>query len=178
MIRWTPGAGRRARGLILPPLLLCLVDFTLTLAGQSPRYWAGEYHVVNEISPVLADLLRHHTLAFAVGGLVWVAVFGGLILLLPELPAAVLSIAVTFGHTAGACTWLLWRFQFGYQACNALVLLSALVLGIGVRSAFTLRQPEPTAGPIVGVPTATRFTLIALLAAAAAFVFLIPQATP
>lgn len=39
---------QRFLGLCVPPLLLCLLDVALTLAGQSSPYWAGDYANVNE----------------------------------------------------------------------------------------------------------------------------------
>jgi hypothetical protein len=113
--------------------LLCALDGTLTLVGQSAEYWAGHYAQVNEGSPTFNHLLQFHPAAFAAGLLGWAAIFVVVILLLPDAPALILSIAVTFGHTAGAATWLLYRFQHGYQACNALFLTTAIVLGLGIR---------------------------------------------
>jgi hypothetical protein len=103
------------------------------LAGQSPAYWSGDYAQENESSPTFNHLLQVHPAGFAAGILAWATVFVGIIVLLPETAALMMSIAVTLGHTAGAATWLLWRFQYGYQACNALFLASAVVLALGIR---------------------------------------------
>jgi hypothetical protein len=43
--------------LVVPPMLLCLLDFGLTLYGQSDAYWSGDYSDVNEMSPSFARYL-------------------------------------------------------------------------------------------------------------------------
>jgi hypothetical protein len=120
-------------GLCLPPLVLAVLDGTLTLAGQSAEYWGGEYAEVNEGSPTFRYLLGVHPLAYAGGMATWMAVFVGLILLLPDTLALIVSIAVTFGHTGGAAAWLVWVFAYGYQVANGLLLAAAVVLGLGIR---------------------------------------------
>lgn len=127
------GVGRRLVGLCGPPLAFCALDGTLTLLGQSADYWAGQYDRVNEASPTFAYLLTVRPEAFAVGLAVWAAVFVGVILLLPATPALIVSIGVTFGHAVGSVTWLLWGFQFSYQACNGVFLTAAVLLGLGIR---------------------------------------------
>lgn len=133
---------QRLLGLCVPPLLLCLLDITLTLVGQSAQYWAGDYACVNEGSPTFHHLLRIHPAAFAAGILVWVLVFVSAIILLPNVLAFIASIVVTFAHAAGAATWLLFRFQFGYQACNGLFLASAIVVGVSVRWGWQALPPR------------------------------------
>ncbi len=162
----------RLRGLCLPPLLFCLLDGALTLAGQSPEYWGGAHAQVNETSPTFHHLLQIHPAAFAIGLLAWCAVFIGLILLLPDTLALILCIAVTMGHTVGAATWLLWRFEFGYQACNGLFLLSAVILGLGIRWGWgaTVAANPPT----IHWPQSVRWTAIAVLLTVAAYLFLWP----
>jgi hypothetical protein len=45
----------RLRGLCLPPLGLACLDAALTLLGQSPEYWGGNYGQVSELSPTFAE---------------------------------------------------------------------------------------------------------------------------
>jgi hypothetical protein len=167
------GVWDRLLGLCLPPLLLCALDGTLTLLGQAPAYWAGDYRAVNEASPTLHHLLRIHPAAFAAGLLAWAAVFVGLIVLLPDTLALMVGIAVTFGHTAGAATWLLFRFQYSYQACNGLFLASAVLLGLGIRWGWRAR-PAQACGP-AGWPAGLRWALVAVLCGVAAYLFLWPR---
>jgi hypothetical protein len=158
-------------GLCLPPLLFCALDGVLTLAGQSELYWAGNYRAVDESFPTFNHLLRLHPAAFAAGLLVWAGVFVGLILLLPDTPALITSIAVTFGHTAGAGLWLLFRFESGYRACYSLFLLSAVVLGLGIRLGG--RATPGRADRLADWPL--RWPWVAVLLAAAVYLFLWPR---
>ena len=135
------GMRQRFLGLCLPPLAFAVLDGSLTLAGQSAEYWGGAYTRVDEASPTFHHLLAAHPLAFAGGMLGWMAVFVGIILLLPDTLALVVCIAVTLGHTVGAAPWVIWRFHYGYQVCNGLFLLAAVGLGLGIRWWWRARPP-------------------------------------
>lgn len=137
------GLRQRFIGLCLPPLAFSVLDNALTLAGQSAEYWGGAYDWVNEASPTFNHLLATHPLAFVGGVFAWMAVFVGIILLLPDTLALVVCIAVTLGHTVGSATWLLWRFHLGYQVINGLLLLAAVTLGLGIRYGWQAGPPEP-----------------------------------
>jgi hypothetical protein len=100
------------------------------------------------------------------------AVFVGAILLLPRMLAVSTSIAVTMGHTAGACTWLVFRFKFGYQSCNAMYLLSALALGAGICWGWKAQPIEKDRLPLAPL---WRWLLIAVLIAAAVYLFIWPR---
>jgi hypothetical protein len=167
------GVGRRLTGLCLPPLLFCTLDGTLTAFGQSAEYWAGDYACVREGSPTFNHLLQIHPAVFAAGLLVWAAVFVGIILLLPDTLALIVSITVTFGHTVGAATWLLWRFQFGYQVCNGLFLASAVILGLGIRWGW--RAVPDWEYQLRGWPWGLRWMLALGLFAVGVYLFLWPR---
>jgi len=124
---------QRFLGLCLPPLAFSLVDCIITLVGQSTAYWQGKYELANETSPTLHHLLVLHPAAFIAGLLVWWCIFVGIILLLPDTLALIVCIGVTFGHTVGVATWILFHFKYGYQVCNGLFLLAAVILGLGIR---------------------------------------------
>jgi hypothetical protein len=149
------------------------LDGTITLVGQSANYWAGNYAGVNEGSPTFHHLLQIHPAAFAIGILVWAAVFVGIILMLPDTLSLIISIAVTFGHTVGAATWLLYRFRYGYQACNGLFLLSAVLLGLAIRWGWQAVPRQEYQLPFLS--PAWRWVLAALLFAVGAYLFLWPR---
>ena len=132
---------RRLFGLCLPSAAAASLDAVLTLRGQSAEYWAGNYARVNELSPTFHHLLAYHPLAFVAGILAWLLIFGTIILLLPRMLALAMSLAVTIGHTWGATTWLLHRFHYGYQACEALFVLTALVSAVGIERIWA-RKPR------------------------------------
>lgn len=163
----------RLVGLCLPPVAFAALDGGLTLAGQSTVYWSGEYRSVNEASPTFHHLLAIHPLAFVAGIAVWVAVFCGFILLVSETWALVASLTVTNGHAAGAATWLLWRFQYGYQAANGLFLLAAIAAGVGIRHGWRARPEGSVATPRVA--STWNRVLAALLFAFAIWLFVWPR---
>lgn len=166
---------RRTIGLCLPPVLLCALDYTLTLLGQPSEYWAGDYSYVNELSPTVHDLMAYHPLVSVIGMLLWVFVFALLILLLPDTYAMIISIALTYGHTWGASTWILWRFKYGYQCCNALFLFSAVIIGLGIQLSFghKLAQSQPVSKNII--PNSLRWIIVIILLAIVSYLLLIPR---
>ncbi|OWK36679.1 hypothetical protein [Fimbriiglobus ruber] len=167
------GVRQRFLGLCLPPIAFSVLDGSLTLAGQTAEYWGGAYTQANEASPTFHYLLAAHPLAFVGGHLVWVAVFVGIILLLPDTLALIVCIAVTLGHTVGTATWVLWRFHYGYQACNGLFLLAAIALGLGIRWGWRAGLPQEYRLP---TPLARwRWVLATALFAVGVYLFLWPR---
>lgn len=167
------GVRQRFLGLCLPPLAFAMLDGSLTLAGQSAQYWDGAYSGVNEMSPTFHDLLAIHPLAFAGGFVGWMAVFVGLILLLPDTLALIACLVVTLGHAFGSATWIIWRFNFGYQACNGLFLLTAVSLGLGIRLGWRAGPPQEYRLPYLNA--AWRWVLAAMLFGVGVYLFLWPR---
>ncbi len=166
---------RRLFGLCLPPAAAASLDAVLTLRGQSAEYWAGNYAWVNELSPSFHHWLSFHPLVFAVGFLGWVLVFAALILLLPRTLALATSLAVTVGHTWGATTWLLYRFHYGYQACQGLFVVTALVLALGIDRVWGGTGPKSDAPVGEHWPLLLRWGTIAALFGIVAYLFLWPR---
>ncbi len=167
------GMRQRLLGLCLPPTAFWLLDNSLTLVGQSESYWRGAYRSVNEGSPTFHQLLSVHPLAFVAGSLVWMAIFTSLILILPDTLALIISVAVTIGHCVGAATWLLFRFHYGYQMCNALFAIAAIFLGLGIRLGW---QAKPTADFRLPLRLARwRWAVACVLGALAIWLFIWPR---
>ena len=162
---------RRFVGLCLPAMIFCVLDTTLTLVRQSAQYWGGDYSQADERSPTFEHLLRISPLVDVAGTVVWIGVFVGIILLLPDILALIVSIAVTLGHAVGACTWV-WEFEAGYQICNGLILLAAVVLVLGIRYGW---QAKPTELYCVSMPSFRRWLLTACLFAIGLYLFLWPH---
>ena len=70
-----------------------------------------------------------------------------IILLAPDTLALVAAIAVATGHMHGASTWVLWNYAHGYQITGAMFLLTATMLGVGIRYGW-----RPTPGEAYAVP--------------------------
>jgi hypothetical protein len=116
---------RKKLWLCLPFAVLAVIDFGLTLSGQSRAYWEGDHSAVNEIFPLLAWGLRHGPALFLLICLLWILVFSALIAALPDIVSQILSLALVIGHTWGAMTWLAYRFAVEYHLCLLLFVLSA-----------------------------------------------------
>lgn len=165
------GVFHRFLGLCLPPILYSLIDNGLTLSGQPAEYWAGDFSRVKEMSPTFHYLLSIHPMAFVAGAFLWICLFATLILLLPETLALIMSIAIVFGHTVGAATWLQWKPN-GYQLCNGLFLLSAVVIGVGIRWGWRA-VPQDVCGPARF--SVRRWLLIAVLFGIGVYLYLWPR---
>lgn len=168
-------ARRRILGLFLPPLLFCLLDWTLTLLGQPPDYWAGKYSDVREVSPTFHSLLTCHPLAFLLGVLVWIGVIFCLTALLPDTLALSASMAATFGHAGGASSWLAQNAAYGYQLQNATFVAAALVLSAGVSWAFDLRNRVPSSAPGLTLRPGTRWLILVVASVIGIYLFVIPH---
>ena len=119
---------RRKLLLCIPPLILCLIDQTITLIGQTPAYWSGDYSNAREANPWFNWLLRQHPLAFEAGILLWIVVFVCAILFLPRLVSMVISVAIVLGHTWGTATWLCLKYTHGYWITIGMFVLSGIVI--------------------------------------------------
>lgn len=165
---------RRALWLLVPPIVLCSLDYGLTLYGQSEEYWRGNYQVVNEMSPSFAHYLAIHPLASVAAAFVWITVFSAVVLLVPEGMALVISVAIVIGHMEGAASWLAYRFH-AYQACNA------LSLGVAVLIVVAFKRGQNTDGSAAfdwqrtGLPEGAQWLLIAVLVVLPTWWFLIPH---
>jgi hypothetical protein len=171
MIEWK----RRLLGLGVPCLLAFLLDTTLTLCGQPREYWAGQYTWTTEDTLFFHTLYVIHPVAALGGYVAWAVVMATLLLLLPELLAVILAIALVFGHTGGAYTWLIpvlgpeW-----YRVAIIMFLVAAVALGTGL---YWGVRASAHADQTVGVQRVSmwlRCGLSAALAAAAGSMILIP----
>src|SRR6266852_3031289 len=96
-----PDWKRRLLGLGLPCMLAFLFDTGLTLHGQPAEYWAGDYSSSTEGAPFFRKLFEMHPAAAVAGEGLWAVIILVLILLLPEVPAVILTITIVLGHMAG-----------------------------------------------------------------------------
>lgn len=172
---------RRLLGIGLPCLLALLLDAGLTTLGQSQEYWNGDYSAVNEGNPFFRKLFAIHPGAALAGYVFWAGILIGLVLLLPEVLAVILSITVVFGHVGGAYTWMQhfeWVAPFGqgwFQTAGGLLPASAVVLGMGLYWGLTQPQRSETnaAGPYL--PPLVRWGLITLLLGVGLYAWCIAQ---
>lgn len=160
--------------LLLPPVAICALDFGLTLYGQSAEYWAGNYSSVNEVSPSFAYYLSIHPLVVVAAGLLWMAIFSVIILLLPERLTLILAIAIVIGHMWGSMTWIAYRLR-SYQGCNVLCLTVAVLIVFAFKKGQNSDGSSAFNWAVTGLPEWTHWLAIATLALIPFWWFLIPR---
>lgn len=105
--------------LCLPPMVLCLLDGTVTLYGQPTAYWTDGYTTVREGNPLAAWLLTIHPLAFAASAVPYLLLVFTFIWLLPWRGALAVSILVSLAHLVGLATWGFVLFRLPATAGSA-----------------------------------------------------------
>jgi hypothetical protein len=145
------------------PILLAALDGTVTLMGQPPAYWEGDYSQAFEGTPGFRILLTHSPAAFIIGLAVWVLAFVGMILMLPSTLALAVCLQFTLGHTIGAFSWLN-RFPHGRELPIAINAIAALSLALGIRWVWACKPQDDV--PIgATLPIALRWAILAALCA-------------
>ena len=162
---------RRLIGMGLPFGLAFATDTALTLRGQS--VWEAHDRLF------FHALWLIHPSAVVAGYLIWGCLVVGLLVLLPEVLAGIVTIAAVFGLVGGAYSQVApdlgsWR----YQITNGLFLLTAAALGTGlwwsVRALPSVHRPNSARDRPRWLRRGLRRGLIALLAAAAGCIVLVP----
>jgi hypothetical protein len=165
----------RLLGMGLPCCLAFLIDTTLAFWDQPSEYWHGQYSQTVEDTLFFRTLYEIHPLAAVAGYAAWAAVIAGLLLLLPEVLAVILAIAVVFGHVLGAYTQIIPILGRGwYQVANAMFLAAAAALGIGLYWSLRTAPADGGVGGEQRLPLWLRWGLIAGLLATGCFMLWSP----
>ena len=109
-----------------PPVVFALVDYSFTMSGQLPRYWAGDHGIALEENPLVFWTMAQHPYALHVLTFLWIATFGFAILKLSRFLAQAVSLSVTFCHAFGAASWL-FPVAHGYYMQMAICISSAVL---------------------------------------------------
>jgi hypothetical protein len=158
--------------LLMAPAFACLLDAAVTLNGQPPEYWAGNYDAVHELSPDVRTILTVGPTVFYSFVAIWLLAMAASIVLLPKTTALALASAITIGHCAGATTWILWRRPYGYQIGIACCVIAGILLAFSVRRAFpylATQDAKQRLNPWL------RWSLVAIIIALPAYMFLYPH---
>lgn len=154
---------RRLIGLCVVPVLLAVLDGSVTLAGQPAAYWAGDYSQAREGTPGFRALLAYGPGAYGAGLAAWVLAFVGMILLLPPTPALAVCLVFTLGHTVGAFSWIN-RLPHDRELPIAINAAAAVGLALGIRWGWAC-PPRDDTPPGAGLPAALRWAMVAALCA-------------
>jgi hypothetical protein len=161
---------RRMLGMVIPFGVAFLPDTALAIFGSGPFEVADTFF--------FHALYVVHPWAVLAGYVAWAAVIIGLLLLLPEALAVILTIAVVFGHVAGAYTQSMPMLGTGwYQIANGSFLAAAVLAGTGL---WWSARASATAQDRTGadfLPAWLRWCLIVALLGAACCMIFIPRQT-
>lgn len=163
---------RRLLGMGIPFALAFVTDTALTtaLTVRGYRPWEVEDRLF------FHTLYLIHPLAPLAGYLMWACVIIGLLLLLPEVLAVIVTIVVVFGHVGGAYSQLSPVLgSWEYQITNGVFVLTAVVLGTGLWWSARASPAVQRSGQAKGLLALLRWVLIALLTGVAGCMVLIPR---
>jgi hypothetical protein len=119
--RTAPWFQRGHGWLCLGPIILTLLDYGMTLAGQPAAYWAGNYLCVREGSALLRWCLHQHPLVFVVVATAVTGVYCLLIMHWPRRAAHALAAWLMGTHAFGVATWVFGSMILGPAACVAIL---------------------------------------------------------
>jgi hypothetical protein len=125
------------------PLCFCLLDATLTLAGQPEAYWTGDRLAAREANPLGRWLLYVDPLAFLAGVGLSLGLYAAALALAPPSAARVLAFVILFAHALGASTWLVRWGLAGYLLAALVLLAASRVLGHGWQREPGSAEPSP-----------------------------------
>ena len=130
---------KRKFWMCLSPLLAGLTDYALTIMGQGPKYWSGNYSAVREAAPHARWLLLHHPAMLIGAAALYILAYCAFIVLLPVRISKTLVIALVIGHCWGVATWFQYYFN-GYWSCILYFILCAALIAYS----FELADRKPT----------------------------------
>ena len=129
------------------PLLLLLAvyaaDIGLTLAGQPPAYWEGDYSLAEEGNPLVLPFLARSPWLFVAAALAWGAVLGAVVLLWHHRAGEWLAVMTTLSHAFGGACWLARLGAVGW----GFVILYLAVVTLGLQWCWNCRRSPPASCP-------------------------------
>jgi hypothetical protein len=90
--------------LVTPPTVLWAADISLTLAGQSPAYWSGDYGQAHESNPLAYPLLASSPWLFVGVTALWGLLISGIVLFWHHWATPWIAALSAVGHAVGGST--------------------------------------------------------------------------
>jgi hypothetical protein len=134
---------KRLRWLMLATMV---VDFTVTLTGQSASYWLHP-EMARESNPLFHIFLARGWAAYMFFDVFYFAAALLLVSVASRLTASICLFAFTLGHFYSGSTWLFYRWRLGMQAPVLYgMVLSAVIVWLVFRGDKNSEQSEPANG--------------------------------
>jgi hypothetical protein len=91
---------------LIPALWAALLDLSLTVHGQSIKYWQGNLNQVNEANTLVKALMKSHLLGIFIAHGIWIALIILLGYYLPHKLSRIFLLFVLLANSWGASTWI------------------------------------------------------------------------
>lgn len=113
--------------LLMPAAVLCVADVGLTLTGQPPAFWGGDYGSAVEANPVAYPLLTRSPWLFVVLAAVWLVAFSVVVICWRHPATGWLAMFVAAAHAVGGASWLTRIGPWGLVAAVLFLVFAAQV---------------------------------------------------
>lgn len=92
---------------LIPCIFLWLLDVILTLAGQSCRYWTGNFSDAKELNPLFLCFLSNGPYIFLVATIAYILLLVAILFLVPLRIATITAYIASIAHLIGTASWIL-----------------------------------------------------------------------
>ncbi len=145
VLRWYGGLNPwLAMRLLVLPIALSVLDFSVTLTFQPEEYWAGDRMAVVEANPIARWVLMVHPLLIVPAMVAWYVLMVPLIFHTPAKIGMRVIVAHILAHTIVTCGWLVRMLETGWwwaALLVGLVIIGSMVLLRPFRSAWNSDRP-------------------------------------
>ncbi|UII20665.1 hypothetical protein [Fulvivirga ligni] len=98
--------------LSLPPFIAALFDTSITIAGQTQKYWDGDLSQANEGNPIGATFMSWHVSGLFIISGIWLIIIPLAGYYLPKKASKIFLLFVLIAHSFGGSTWLVYKYHF------------------------------------------------------------------
>ncbi|MGL4419096.1 MAG: hypothetical protein ACRCZF_00395 [Gemmataceae bacterium] len=102
--------------LLLPAVVLFAADVGLTLTGQPPAYWAGDFSTAIEANPIAYPILANSPWLFIGLATLWLILVSIIVVRWNHVLSGWMAVFVAFAHAIGGASWLVKLGPWGLFA--------------------------------------------------------------
>ncbi|WP_226895515.1 hypothetical protein [Luteolibacter marinus] len=128
--------------LLVLPVMLSVIDFSVTLSFQPPEYWDGDRAALVEANPIARWVLMAHPLLIVPAMLAWYALVFPLVFQTPARIGLRVIAAHLLAYPISISGWLVRMCKDGW-GWVALLVISVAILTIGILWPFRRQWNSP-----------------------------------